>query len=297
MPYLVDWISTLLVFANSAINPIIFTLLNRDFRRALGLIYRKMTCTRQPDRRRRPPHLAMDSMVDTIHLHSYGSFDSGVESDNCSNNQKYSRLRHTNSLDYSYSTSTKMGNFLDPNQVQRVLRPSKAGEISPPQMSVIASRIPIVQITGPSDGDCQKVETILGPPCRSQPRPRPQLVRQLRFSDIKVDINDRIPLLQRTPSGDSYQAMATPPLIPTPVPATSCPAQPVTSPDAQNVPVDRTAEPHLLDIPIPIIPNGLAFENLNTTPNTNDNDLTTVKSATMNETPLLDIPVPNGCTG
>ena len=43
VPYLADFITTLLAFGNSAVNPFVFMFLNREFRLALRLVYRRMT--------------------------------------------------------------------------------------------------------------------------------------------------------------------------------------------------------------------------------------------------------------
>lgn len=49
VPYSVDLLTTLLAFANSSINPVIFTLLNRDFRNATKRIIRKLFVWKKKD--------------------------------------------------------------------------------------------------------------------------------------------------------------------------------------------------------------------------------------------------------
>lgn len=84
--YTADFVTSLLALTNSALNPYIFMLLNRDFRYALRLtIARCMSCVPgQADAVHRV-RLSVhgDSMVDSARLPSRASGDSGVEMETC----------------------------------------------------------------------------------------------------------------------------------------------------------------------------------------------------------------------
>ena len=86
IPYMADLITTLLVMANSAINPFVLILLTRDLRMAvrmllvhfLEILFPNDDITHVSGRRFSRQR---DSMVDTIRVTSRASFDSGVEVD------------------------------------------------------------------------------------------------------------------------------------------------------------------------------------------------------------------------
>lgn len=63
IPYSADLFTTLLAFANSCVNPVLFVLLNKDFRRRVRMLGRKLT----PCLGHRQPSDATDNGLSAVH--------------------------------------------------------------------------------------------------------------------------------------------------------------------------------------------------------------------------------------